>query len=461
MLRQWIFSLILSLLFATAWAASSNVYHYTLKNGLQVYVKPNHRSPMVVNEVWYKVGSSDEPSGLTGISHALEHMMFEGTPKYPDGQFNAIISAHGGKINAFTTKDFTAYHEILPAKYLSIALSLEADRMQHLIINQKRFSKEIQVVKEERRMRTENNPQAYANERFDAAAYIASPYHHPVVGWMGDLNRMTAADLKRYYKKWYMPNNAVIVVAGDVDPKNVLRVVKENFAGIRNQPAVRIIPSASAKPFGKRMINVSLPAKLPFLLMGYNVPVVKTANIAWQPYALIVLSGILDGGDSSRLQKTMIRGQKIAAWVGINYNWTGRLDSLFVLTGVPSQKHTIKQLKKAFVAQIKLLAAKPVTADELERVKIQMIAQHVFNQDSLFHQATAIGSLVSVGLPWQLSDDYVQKVKAVTAKQVQAVAKQYLIKKRLTVAVLHPLPMSVEDTAKQSQAGAGYDKALR
>jgi zinc protease len=445
MLRRLLFVGILSLLSTAVFANSSSVYHYTLKNGLQVYIKPNHRSPMVVCGLWYKVGGSDDPAGLTGISHALEHMMFAGTLRYPDGEFTQIIKAHGGEFNAFTGRDFTAYYEVLPSKFLNIALDLEADRMQHVVIDPARFQKEIQVVKEERRMRTENNPNAYTQERFNAAAFVASPYHHPIVGWMDDLNHMTAQDLKRFYYQWYAPNNAVLVIAGDVEPAQALSLVKSHFASIKSDERARVRPQASAVPLGERRIQVNLPAKLPVLMMAYNVPVITTAKQSWQPYALVVLAGILDDGESSRLQSRLVRGEKIAANINVAYNPFARLNELFRVTAIPTQSHNVRQLKAAILSQLQLLANKPVNEQELNRAKARFIAEHTFFQDSLLNQAMLIGALAGVGLPWQLNDDYINKINVVTPMQIQEAAKQYLISNHLTVAVLKPLPMTAGD----------------
>lgn len=446
----FLFSLASSMTFA------QSVKEFSLPNGLRLLVKEDHRVPVVVTQVWYKVGSSYEPNGITGISHALEHMMFRGSKKYGPGVFSRTISEYGGQENAFTSYDYTAYYQMMEADKLPISLQLEADRMRNLLLRPEDFSKELNVVKEERRLRTEDNPQELVYERFLAAAHISSTYHHPVIGWMEDLNQLKVENVRQWYEKWYSPNNAIIVVVGDVNPDKVYDQVKQNFAQlpakeIKDEKRTTEIPNP-----GYRYLSVSVPAKLPWIIMGYNVPVLVTASDSKEPYALDVLQGILDGGESARLNKEIVRGKQLATTINTSYDTFSRLDDLFVISGTPSQGHTANELQQAFTDQIKRLQTTLVDPKELARVKAQVIASKVYNKDSILNQAIEIGSLESVGLSWKTSEDYIKHIEAVTPEDIQAVARKYLIPSRLTVAELKPLPLSKNVTERHSEVGGQH-----
>jgi zinc protease len=411
---------------------------YKLDNGLKLIVKEDHRAPVVVSMIWYKVGSSDEPGGITGISHALEHMMFKGTKKYPTGIFSKIIAENGGRENAFTNTDYTAYFEQLAAKRLAISFELEADRMTNLLLSPKEFAKEIKVIQEERRMRTDDNPQALSFERFMAAAHLASPYQHPVIGWMNDLINMNINDLTQWYQRYYTPNNATLVVVGDVNPEKTLALAKKYFSAIKPRNIKPKKPQLEPRPLGEKHINVSAPAKLPFLMLGYSAPSVKTAKESWKPYAFEVLAGILGGGESARLAKDVVRGSQIATFADVYYNLYARYDTQFIIYGTPSQKHTPLQLKKAFIAQLNALKKEKVPDAELQRIKNQIIAQKIFEKDSIFGQAMEIGLLETVGLSHQESEQYIKKINAITSSQLRQVAIELFNNKRLTSTLLTP-----------------------
>jgi zinc protease len=432
------FCIIVSCFYFSSAVFANKVHHYTLKNGLQLFVKVDRRAPVVISQVWYKVGSSYESLGITGISHALEHMMFGGTKKYSSGELAKIIAEHGGIHNAFTSYDYTVYYQELPAKDLELSFQLESDRMSNLLLLEKRFGKEKEVIKEERRLRTDNEPQAATYERFLAAANIASSYHHPVIGWMNDIQNLNVSDLRKWYDEMYAPNNAIIVVVGDVVPKQAYELVKKYFGPIKIKKLPVLKPQKEVPPLGKRNVDVSIPAKLPILFMGYNVPVLKTAKQSWQPYALVVLAAILDGGSSARLEKEIVRGKRIAANVGVGCPLYSRLEDIFVLVGVPNKNHTVDELKQAFLKEIEKLQTTLVSKQELAKVKAQVIAEEVFSKDSLSDQAYEIGSLESVGLSWRDGGKFVSRVEKITPHQVQQVAKKYLVPKRLTVTILTP-----------------------
>jgi zinc protease len=425
------------------WAATTDpmVHEYQLKNGLKLIVKEDHRAPVVITQVWYKVGSSYEHSGTTGISHALEHMMFRGTKNYSAENFLQTVAENGGQQNAFTSSDYTAYYEIISNDKLPLVFKLEADRMRNLSLRPENFTKEIQVVMEERRMRTEDDPQQLTYERFMAAAHVANPYHHPVIGWMDDLKHMTVNDLRQWYQTWYAPNNAILVVVGDVKPEDVYQLAQKYFGPISRSELPAIKPEKEVTSLGTRTITVAAPAQLPYLLMGYNTPAVTTAKEQWQPYALLVLAGVLDSGNSSRLESRLVRGKQLASQIDVDYDLYSRLDNLLVISATPAPGFTIDQVENEILDQIKQLQDQLVTADELERVKAQVIAGKVYQKDSLSSEASEIGSLEAVGLSWREADQVIEKIQKITPEQVQSVAREYLITKNMTTAILQPLPI--------------------
>ena len=442
---RWISTVLSCLILFTAplaGAVAPPAHEYTLKNGLRLIVREDHRAPVVVSQVWYKVGSSYEHDGITGISHVLEHMMFKGTRKHPAGEFSRIISENGGRENAFTGKDYTAYFQQLEKSRLKVSFRLEADRMRNLLLPEEEFRKEVRVVMEERRLRTEDDPEALTYEQFNATAFISSPYHHPIIGWMDDLENLTIDDLKAWYRQWYAPNNATVVVVGDVDPAAVYKLAKKYFGPLRPSELRPPKPRREIPQRGLRRLTVKAPAQLPYLIMGYKVPVLRTASEDWEPYALEVLAGVLDGGASARIARELIRGAQLAASASAGYDMNARQQELLMLDGTPAQGHDIGELEAALRAQIRKLREQPVSADELARVKAQVVANDVYQRDSVFYQAMRLGALASVGLDWRLADEYVARIRAINAAQVQAVARKYLTEDRLTIAVLDPQPMN-------------------
>jgi zinc protease len=436
--------------------AQAQVHEYTLVNGLRLFVKQDQRAPIVVSQVWYGVGSSYEHDGITGISHALEHMMFKGTARYPAGEFSRIISANGGRENAFTGADYSAYFQELERSRLPVSFELEADRMRNLTLPPGEFAKEIEVVKEERRMRVEDDPESYTYEVALAVAYQTSPYRHPIIGWMQDLERMTVEDLRRWYARWYAPNNASVVVVGDVDPDEVHALARQYFGSLPAGDPVRPVVRREVEQHGIKRVIVRRPAELPYLLLAYKVPVLRTALTStdvpdWEPYALEVLTAVLDGNSSARLASRVVRGQQVASDAGASYNLSARLDSLLILDGTPAQGRSVAELEAALREEIELLRNELVTPDELERIKTQVVVENVYQRDSPFYQAMLIGLLETVGLSWRMIDEYVEWVRGITAEQVQAVARKYLHDDGLTVATLEPLPIN----SKTSRAAPG------
>ncbi|MEI6336068.1 MAG: pitrilysin family protein [Methylococcaceae bacterium] len=419
-------------------SAETKVFEHTLANGLKVLVKEDHRSPVAVSQVWYKVGSSYEPGGITGLSHMLEHMMFKGTDKHPAGEFSRIISENGGDENAFTGQDYTAYFQTMEASRLAVSFELEADRMRNLHLLPEELKKELQVVTEERRMRTDDNPQAKMQEQFMTMAYSNSPYKHPVIGWPADIANYTVEDLQAWYQRWYAPNNATLVVVGDVQPQAVFDLAEKYFGALKPSDIKPLKPQTEIQQLGVRKMIVKVPAKLPSLVMGYKVPVLKTAENEWEAYALEVLAGVLDGGSSARLSSALVRGKQIAVSAGAGYGLTSRMSDLFELEATPAEGKTVDQLEVALKDEIKKLQQNLITTEELQRIKAQVLASDIYQKDSNFYQAMEIGTLETVGLGWQKADEYVSKINQVTAEQVRDVAKKYLIDDHLSIAYLEP-----------------------
>ncbi|MDH5393831.1 MAG: insulinase family protein [Gammaproteobacteria bacterium] len=444
---------------ATELSSTEATKVYQLANGMKVIVQEDDRSDVVVSQVWYKVGASYEPEGKTGMSHVLEHMMFKGTDDYPAGEFSEIIALNGGRENAFTSKDYTAYFQSIASDRLELCLELEADRMQNLILDEAEFKKEVEVVKEERRLRTEDKPTALTYERFNAAAFESGPYHHPVIGWMHDLDKMSVSDMRDWYNKWYAPNNATLVVNGNVKAEQVISLANKYFGRIKAQK-IPALKRDTAKPQQtSRYIEVALPAQVPYLLMGYKVPSLAQANTAdleSDVYALEVLSGLLDGGNSTRLSKNLVRGREIASSAGAGYNPYDRLNTLFILSGLPSAKSNISELKAALFDEIEKLKKTLPEPIELERVKAQVIASNVYEKDSMFYQAMQLGILETTGLGWEKKDEYLEKISRVTPQQVQDVANKYFIDQTLTIAELKPLPMDNMKTPGSAAAGGRH-----
>lgn len=428
------------LAFLPAAAFAGNIQEMKLPNGFKVVVQEDHRSPVVVSQVWYRAGSVDEFNGTTGVAHVLEHMMFKGTKKVPAGQFSRIVAAAGGRENAFTSRDYTVYFQQLEKSHLELSMKLEADRMVNLNMSDAEFAKEIQVVMEERRWRTDDKAQALVGEQLMATTFKAHPYRRPVIGWMNDLESMTANDARDWYKRWYAPNNATLVVVGDIKPQEVFRLVKKYFGPLkaRNLPARK--PQTEPEQKGERRVIVKAPAKLPYVALAYHAPKLNKAD-DWEPYALEVLAGVMDGNPASRLNRELVRKERIAVNVSAGYDAVNRGPALFEFDGMPSEGQTVEALEKAIRGQIEKVKTEGITEDELQRVKAQVIAADVYQRDSMFYQAMQIGMLESTGLSWRDIDDFPKRLQAVTAEQVKQVANKYLVDERLTVATLDPQPI--------------------
>ncbi|MCG7756356.1 MAG: insulinase family protein [Nitrosomonas sp.] len=432
-------------------AAVANPHEFLLDNGLRLIVKQDHRSPVVVTQIWYKAGSIDEVNGVTGVAHVLEHMMFKGTEKVPNGDFSKKIAAAGGRENAFTSYDYTAYYQQLHKNHLPMAMELEADRMRNLILTEEEFSKEIKVVMEERRLRTDDQARSLLYEKMMSVAYQAHPYKNPIIGWMNDLENMRVEDAREWYDRWYAPNNAILIVVGDVDANEVFRLAQKNYGTIPKHP---LLPLNARKPqteppqTGTKRIIVKAPAELPYLMMGYHAPTIRNVTEDWEPYALEILEGVLDGHASARLNKSLVRESQIANSANAGYSAMARGPSVFFLSAVPRAGKTVAELEQALRKEIEKITRDGVTEDELARVKAQVVAGHVYQRDSIFSQAMQLGRLESTGLSYRDIDIILEKLKGVTAAQVRDVAKKYFNDDSLTVAVLDPQPLERRAPAK-------------
>ncbi|MBD8577682.1 insulinase family protein [Pseudomonas syringae] len=415
-------------------------HEFTLDNGLKVIVREDHRAPVVVSQIWYKVGSSYETPGQTGLSHALEHMMFKGSSKTGPGESSLILRDLGAEENAFTSDDYTAYYQVLARDRLSVALELEADRMATLKLPADEFSREIEVIKEERRLRTDDKPVSKAFERFKAMAYPASGYHTPTIGWMADLNRMTVQDLRHWYESWYTPNNATLVVVGDVKADEVKALAERFFGSIprRDLPPSKK-PLELAEP-GERRITLHVQTQLPSLMYAFNVPSLATAEDPRSVQALRLIAALLDGGYSARIPSRLERGEELVSGAGSNYDAFTRGDSLFMISATPNvqKKKTLADTEAGIWRLLDELKTKAPSAEELERVRAQVIAGLVYERDSITSQATTIGQLETVGLSWKLIDEELAALQSVTPADIQNAAKTYFTRERLSVA--HVLP---------------------
>ena len=440
-----------SLLFVFASpAAATETREFILSNGLKVLLVEVPKAPVATVQVWYKVGSRNEVMGRAGLSHMLEHMMFKGTEKYPQGTFSRLIRKNGGIDNAFTSQDFTAYFENLAADRVALALEMEADRMQGLVLNMKELTTEREVVKEERRLRTEDDPQGALVEALFAQAYLSHPYHWPVIGWFNDLDAMTLNDLQQHYDTYYAPNNATLIVVGDIKADSLLSVIKQLFEPIPRGPEPRPIATMEPEQKGERRFLLKRDAQVAFVMMGYRVPNFSSED----SYALDILDSILSHGKSSRLYQSLVYEQKSALAVGSEYSLLQSDPGLFYFYALVSPNQKPELVEESLNREIKRLQADLPTELELQRAKNQVEASHVFEQDSNFRRAMLLGQAESVGAGWRKIDQFVERIRAVTAKDIQRVARQYLTEDNRTVGTLIPVPPKQPD-APSSAAQQG------
>ncbi len=449
-MASWLLPATALVLLSVQPAGASDPQEYLLSNGMKVLLVEVPKAPVATVQVWYKVGSRNEVMGRAGLSHMLEHMMFKGTAKYPKGSFSRLIRKNGGMDNAFTSQDFTAYFENLAADRVELALEMEADRMQGLILDMNELKTEREVVKEERRLRTEDDPQGALVEALFAQAYLSHPYHWPVIGWFGDLDAMTLDDLQRHYDTFYSPNNATLLVVGDIKADTLLPTIKQLFEPIPRGPGPKPVATMEAEQKGERRFLLKREAQVPFVMMGYRVPNYTSDD----SYALDVLESILSRGKSSRLYQSLVYDQKLSLAVGAEYGLMQTDPGLFYFYALVSPGQKVEMVEDALHKEIKRLQNEPPTEQELQRAKNQVEAARVFEQDSNFRHAMLLGQAESVGAGWRRVDQFLDRIRAVTAKDVQRVARQYLIEDTRTVGTLIPvLPKQPEPPSTAAQQG--------
>jgi len=449
------------LLAASAPLHAEAVHEHRLANGMRVLVKEDHRAPVVVCMIWYRAGSMDEVTGTTGVAHVLEHMMFKGTKELAPGEFSRIISRAGGRENAFTTKDSTVYHEQLHRSQLPLAMRLEADRMANLLLSPEQFAAEIKVVMEERRLRTDDQPKALVYENFIATAYQAHPYRTPVIGWMSDLEGMRLEDARDWHRRWYAPNNATLVVVGDVSAAEVFAQAEKHFGPIAPRPLPARKALLEPVQHGVKRINVKTPADLPHLVMGWHVPSLRDVEHDWEPYALEMLVAVLAGSDAARLEHELVRTARAAIAASASYDSINRGPAMLTVSATPAPGTSVQQLEQALRDQLQRVAEQGVSEQELARAKAQVRASLVFDLDSMFSQAMQIGALDNAGLPYDSLELLAHKLTEVTSAQVQAMARRYLVDDNLTVAVLEPQPISARGGSPASLSEPDRSDSLR
>ena len=415
-------------------AYALEVREHQLANGMKVLLVESPKAPVVTVQIWYKVGSRNEVMGRAGLSHMLEHMMFKGTPKYPKGSFSRLIKKNGGNDNAFTGQDFTAYFENLAADKVELALELEADRLRGLLLDDKEFQLEREVVKEERRLRSEDDPQSYLAEALFAQAFQMHPYHWPIIGWFPDLDAMTRTDLKRHYDTYYVPNNATLIVVGDIKAATLLPAIKRVFEAIPKRPLPPQHVPAEPEQKGERRIVVKRDAQLPFVMIGYRTPNYASDDA----YALTLLESILSHGKSSRLYRGLVYEQKLALAIGAEYSLLQTDPDLLYCFAVVAPGQATEQVERGVYAEIQKLQQEPPTEQELQRAKNQVEADYIFGQDSNFRQAMLLGQAETTGAGWRQVEQFVKKLRGVKADDVKRVAQKYLVEDGRTVGILIP-----------------------
>ena len=450
---------------APVWAAPDPSQQFTLRNGMTLIVKPDHRAPTAVHMLWVRVGSMDEVDGSSGVAHLLEHMLFKGTPTVKAGDFSRRVAALGGRENAFTNKDYTGYYQQIPAVRLAEVMQLEADRFANNQWSDEDFRKELEVVKEERRLRTEDSPHARLFEAMTATTYQASPYRRPVVGWMSDLESMVPDDARAFYRRWYTPVNAAIVVAGDVDPQAVFALADKYYGGIASAQLPERKPRLEPAQSGLRRLDFKAPAEQAYVALAFKVPGIRPGAQgvdlwnaqAQDALALTVLSAVLDGFDGARLDRALTQSDDhVADSAGAHYSATARGPVTFMVSGVPASGKSSAALEAALRAQLKRVADEGISASELKRVVNQWTAGEVYQQDSVFNQARRLGANWTMGLPLGFEAEMLERLRGVTPAQVQAVAARYFGDDELTVAILLPQPPGEKRKPRTPSPGARH-----
>ena len=433
--------------------AQEKPLRYQLANGMTVIVKPDRRAPTAVHMLYVRVGAMDEVDGTSGVAHVLEHMLFKGTKTTKPGEFSRLVAALGGRENAFTTRDMTGYFQQIPASRLEDVMRLEADRFVNNQWADEEFKRELEVVKEERRSRTDDSPRAQLFEQMSAVVYQASPYRRPVVGWMNDLEAMTPEDAREFYRRWYVPANAAVIIAGDVDPAQVRRLVDKYYGSLPARAVPPRKPREEPAQAGIRRIEFKAPADQAFVTLAFKVPQLRSFDKAPDnddALALSVLAAVLDGYDGARLDRALTRGpDRVADSVDAGNGLWGRGPQLFTLSGVPAAGKTPEQVEAALREQVARVAREGISETELQRVKTRWIAGEIYKLDSVMGQARELGTSWLLGLPIDADQRLMARLREVTAEQVKSVASRYFGDDQLTVGILRPLPVDPNRKPRQ------------
>jgi zinc protease len=414
---------------------ATNVREFVLENGLKVLLLEDHKSPAVTFQVWYRVGSRNEKDGKSGLSHFLEHMMFKGTSNVKPDEYARIIAKNGGRSNAFTTSDVTVYFATLSRDKIATEMDLEADRMVNAMLGETYFEPEKKVIQEERRLRTDDNPASALSEVTSAVAYMVHPYRRPVVGWMEDIANLTRQDLVDYYKLYYAPNNAYVVVTGDFATHEILPRIKAAFEKIPRGAVPPKMGVEELSQHGERRITLKREAELPFILLFYHAPNLRSPD----SYALDLLSVILAGGRSSRLYQELVYQKRMVRSVDADYNGLSIDPGGFTITAQLMPGKEPVEVEREIDSLLDQVKTDLINERELQKAKNQIEAAFVFAQDSIFGQAMKIGYYEAVG-GWRLMESYIDGIRKVTREDIQKVAKQYLDRDRRTVGVMIPTP---------------------
>lgn len=448
-------------------AAGAPLSVHRLDNGLTVYVLEDHRAPVVAHSLWYRAGSIDETSGVTGIAHVLEHMMFNGTNRYGPGEYDKQMQALGAYANALTWTDYTAYTVEAPARHLGAVMALEAERMTRLAIDDAEFAREIRVIMEERRQSTDDDPSGLLFEQLYATAFHASPQRWPIIGWMSDLETMTADDARDWYRRWYRPENAVLVVAGAVAPDQVVALARTHYGVITNDRAAHApVRRAQREPEqgGPRRVSARAHVPTPQLVLGFKAPRLHRAQpgggnaaqaaVDEDVFALAILAELLDWGRV--LETAVVRKRRLADEAWASFDYLMREPGLFTIGAVCAADVSPARVERALCQAMAAVARDGVDEAALQRVRMQMMASRLYRADSVFEQAEEVGRLAMLGFG-EDARAIDARLAAVTAAQVQSVAQRYFKPDTMTVALLVPANDAEADADGMDDAETAAD----
>jgi len=417
----------------------------TFENGVKLVVEEDHSAPVAMVQVWLKVGGRDELPGKTGLAHVFEHMMFKGSKALKAGEYSKRISAMGGNDNAFTSTDYTAYFETVPAARVQEVIAMEAERFASLKLRDEDFQKEIRVIMEERRMRTEDDPNSRMFEELSAASLRLHPYRNPVIGWMQDLQALTIEDVRAFYQKHYVPNNAIVVVVGDVDFEQLKKTVGKTFGKMKARDVSPRFNPVEPEPFGPKRIQVTLPAQLPMLAITVPVPVWQPGENDTEAAALTVATHILAGGRSARLSREIVDKQRKAFSAGAGYDASAMGLDLWYAYGLLGPKQTTEAFEKSLWALLDDMAKNPISAKQLAAAKRNITAANVFAQDSLYLRAKEIGRLEVVGIGADNRTRWLTAISNVSAKDIQHAVARWLKPERSTTGIMMPVQQTTAE----------------